>query len=274
MGPIVSGNSYVKTVLQRDSDKFKAGHLNCRSLRPSIHSIKLDEISTILKDDTFDVFAVSETWLNENVPLRAVNISGYFFCRNDRPSRGGGVGLFISKKLKFKSVFRMCAAGQCESLFIEMFFGHIKVLFGVVYLPNGNLQMFEERHRHLFCKYSNIVVVGDFNCNLFNISKSNIMRSLCLRLNLSIVHNSRPTHYDIAYDSTSLLDYFLVSDQSIIKFSDQFHCPSLSDHALIFACFVFDTIQVHDIVEYLDYNNIDWNNFFAYLSSFDYDVFF
>lgn len=274
MGPVVSGNSHLGTVFHKDRGRFKVGHLNCRSIRPSFNSFKLDEIKTILKDEIFDVFAVSETWLNNSVSNRAIDIPGYTFCRSDRPSRGGGVGIFVSKKLKFKSIFRTCVAELCESLFIELYFDSIKILLGVVYLPNGNLSGFEERHRNIFLKYSNVIVCGDFNCNLFNSSKSNLMRSLCLRLNLSMVHNSLPTHYDLANDSTSLLDYFLVSDISMIKFSNQVQCPSISDHALIFACFTFNVEPIQEYIEYRDYNNINWYELFSRLSNFDINLFF
>lgn len=145
------------------------------------------------------------------------------------------MAIFVSKNLKFKLVLKVCVVEICESLFTEVFIGDLKFLFGVVYLPNGNLSAFEDRHRDILSKYTDIIIVGDFNCNMFNISKSNAMRSLCTRLNLSISHNSKPTHLDIACNSTSLLDYFLVSDMSAICFSGQAQCSSISDHALIFA---------------------------------------
>uniref|UniRef100_A0A1A9ZGH2 Uncharacterized protein n=1 Tax=Glossina pallidipes TaxID=7398 RepID=A0A1A9ZGH2_GLOPL len=60
--------------------------------------------------------------------------------------------------------------------------------------------------------YSKIVFQNDRNKR--NFSESNVMRALCLSLNLSIGHNSRPTHYNLTNDCTSLFNYSLVSDTS------------------------------------------------------------
>ena len=43
---------------------FKFGHLNARSLN---RDDKFDEISDLVKENGFDVFAVTETWLNDRV---------------------------------------------------------------------------------------------------------------------------------------------------------------------------------------------------------------
>ncbi|XP_037814088.1 uncharacterized protein LOC119605199 [Lucilia sericata] len=85
------------------------------------------------------------------------------------------------------------------------------------------------------------------------------------------MHNSRPTHYDVANDSTSLLDYFLLSDASCNVVSHQVQCQSISDHALIFGSFNFNTTSHRKYIEYRDYNNIDWNGIFSCLSNFNCD---
>nr|CAI5846780.1 unnamed protein product [Callosobruchus analis] len=48
--------------------------------------------------DDYDVFAVSETWLSKNISSDVVKISHYSFFRQDRGSRGGGVGIYIKNK--------------------------------------------------------------------------------------------------------------------------------------------------------------------------------
>lgn len=270
LGPIVSGNAYIKSSLCPHMNQFKVAHLNCRSISPSANSFKLDELRSILSGNLFDVFAISETWLNREILNQAVGIAGYKFCRNDRPypSRGGGVGIYISNKIKFKVVFKVMKSG-CESLFLELLLSGKKVLVGVVYLPSGQLSKFERYHRDLFSKYSNIVVIGDFNCNLFNATKSRLFRSLCLRCNMSVVHNSRPTHFDLGKRTTSLIDFFLVSNVSMIEFSDQVQCPSISDHALIFGSVVFNVERFQEYLEYRDFKNINWNGLFQFLNEFN-----
>ena len=56
------------------TNNFTFGHLNARSLN---NEDKLDEISVLIEDHNVDIFAVSETWLNSQIPQSAVAIPGY-----------------------------------------------------------------------------------------------------------------------------------------------------------------------------------------------------
>lgn len=271
MGPAISSNVYINNDLRACDDKLNVAHLNCQSIRPSLNSSKFDELRSILCGSRFDVFGISETWLKTTVLNSAVNIPGYALVRNDRRNmRGGGVGIYVSARLKHKIVFKSSVLGKCESLFLEIYSGDAKVLFGVVYLPPpGDPEAFEEVHRELFLRYSNIIVVGDFNWNMFNISKSTLLRSLCVRLNLSVLHNSRPTHYDVASGNSSLIDFMLVSEGTMNYYSNQVQCPCISHHSLIYAAFDLNIDYLENFVEYYDYNNIDWDGLLQYLSLFD-----
>ncbi|XP_058976986.1 uncharacterized protein LOC131801906 [Musca domestica] len=268
LGPLVSGNSYLKNVLSPFKSNLNVAHINCRSIRPVT---KLDELKNLLgNNNTFDILAVTETWLVPDILNSAVSIPGYYFCRGDReiPGRGGGVGIYLSKGLPFRHVFKS-SVRHCESLFLELQFQSTKVLFGVIYLPTGDIDLFESLHCNIFEEYNNIVLFGDFNFNLFNPTKAIIFRRLCTRLNLSIIHNSKPTHFDLGSRSTSLIDFMLTSDFSIVAYSDQIQCPAISDHALIFASLSISFSSLPDFVEYRNFNNIDWNGIWNFLASYD-----
>ena len=56
------------------TNNFTFGHLNARSLN---NEDKLDDISVLIEDHNVDIFAVSETWLNSQIPQSAVAIPGY-----------------------------------------------------------------------------------------------------------------------------------------------------------------------------------------------------
>nr|CAH7757863.1 unnamed protein product [Callosobruchus chinensis] len=60
-------------------------HPNCRSWFTGF-----DQISSWLPINSYDIFAVSETWLNDDVLSEAVAIDGYEFYRRNRAGRGGG----------------------------------------------------------------------------------------------------------------------------------------------------------------------------------------
>ena len=45
--------------------------------------------------NSFDILAISETWLSDKIPNELVNIPGFNVYRKDRPSHGGGVLIYI-----------------------------------------------------------------------------------------------------------------------------------------------------------------------------------
>nr|CAI5816930.1 unnamed protein product [Callosobruchus analis] len=58
----------------------------------------------LIQSSSYDIVAISETWLNGNVDGPAVQINNYNFVRRDRNdgSRGGGVGIYIKNYIKYK----------------------------------------------------------------------------------------------------------------------------------------------------------------------------
>lgn len=272
LGPLVSDSTYFKNKLSLYKDQFNVAHLNCGSMKPSLSSSKFDEIKNIFCGSEFNCIGISETWLTQNISSKAVEIPGYKFARNDRVGiRGGGVGIYVSKKHKFKIVFKASVLHICESIFVEIYAGSSKILFGVVYLPPpANFNNFDEIHHELFLNYSNIIIVGDFNYNLFDTAKSNIVRSFCYRSNLSICHNSVPSHYSIQRVSTSLIDFMMISKNLLINDSDQVQCPSITYHALIFASFRLNIQCVESVFEYRDLNGLDWDRLLSFLSGFEF----
>ena len=68
--------------------------LNTRSIRN-----KTSRSKDFLLKSKFDIFALTETWLQgerDNYYIRDITPTGYRFKRMDRQTRGGGVGLLFS----------------------------------------------------------------------------------------------------------------------------------------------------------------------------------
>ncbi|XP_075150406.1 uncharacterized protein LOC142224512 [Haematobia irritans] len=235
----------------------------------------MDEIKSLLVNSGIKAFGVSETWLKPYVPSKAVTIPWYSLVRNDRSvGRGGGVGIYVSSRMKYKVAFRSNNSLDCESLFLDIQCSSSSLLFGVVYIPHGRVDVFERMHSELLSRFSNIIIVGDFNCNLFDINKSAHMRSIGSRLGMNILHKSCPTHFDVAHDTCSLIDYVMVSDITCIKMYDQAQCPAISHHAFIFGCLSFPVSYSEEFIEYRDYRSIDWDGFFNIYNNFNSDAFF
>ena len=83
------------TPTRRTTKGLKIGHLNIRSL-PN----KIAEVRIIMNEHHFDILAISETWLSDDIPSETVHISGYHLYRNDCRSHGGGVLLYIKDTIQ------------------------------------------------------------------------------------------------------------------------------------------------------------------------------
>ena len=149
------------------------GHLNVRSLN---NQDKFDELSLIIKDNNFHVFAVSETWLNNNISSENFNILGYnSIMRLDRIGRtGGGVALFSIDSLVLKRRQDL-ELPELEFLWAEFNVSGRNFLCGVCYRPPDNdstvladffngFQFMLDRIRMLGVNY-NLVILGDFNAH-------------------------------------------------------------------------------------------------------------
>nr|CAI5864413.1 unnamed protein product [Callosobruchus analis] len=89
---------------------IKVCHLNVRSLIGHFADF-LD----LIQSSSYDIVAISETWLNGNVDGPAVQINNYNFVRRDRNdgSRGGGVGIYIKNYIKYKFLIKVIVLKIC-----------------------------------------------------------------------------------------------------------------------------------------------------------------
>ena len=78
--------------------KIRIAHLNIRSLKKGDHLLQL---RCLVKENCYDVFAVSESWLNSTVSNAELEIEGYKLSRLDRTTKsGGGVCVYTRISLK------------------------------------------------------------------------------------------------------------------------------------------------------------------------------
>ena len=97
-GPKMNIPSVVRNEFDFPSKRgLRISHLNVRSI-----IYKIDSIRLMLKDKPFDVFSVSETWLNSDIPDSELAIEGYSFTRQDRIDRkGGGCMVYVRENLPY-----------------------------------------------------------------------------------------------------------------------------------------------------------------------------
>ena len=91
------------------------GMLNIVSLPKHI-----DEIRIILDDQYFDVLALNETRLDENISNQDMFIQNYDLIRADRSRSGGGVCLYVKNSINYLNRNDL-VGDNLEAICIEVF---------------------------------------------------------------------------------------------------------------------------------------------------------
>ena len=149
--------------------------VNCRSLPKNFDKLEYTMKSL---DFNFDCIGLTETWLKDNEETNIYNMSGYTLLSKTRAhKRGGGVGLYISDRLKYKTRDDLIAVTEeCpfECLFIEAEVDKNAIVIGTVYKPpDTNVNTFNDHFKDLLRKISNerkkCIIMADFNIDLLKI---------------------------------------------------------------------------------------------------------
>ena len=162
--------------LQDLNDKLNgSSHKDVRIAHINVCSLgyKVDEIRCLQRQCKFEILAITETHLDSSVSDAVLNIEGMKFLRLDRKSRkGGGCILFYSEHLRTVHRKDLLVDGL-EAIWLQDRFPSCSVLFSVMYRPPNDRKFFDLIMPPLekaWLKTSNIILLGDFNCDLKSIS--------------------------------------------------------------------------------------------------------
>lgn len=260
IGDIVSDDSWIRRFCSDGRGKANIGFCNVQSLKPGSSSTKFDELKNMLINGHLDIVGFAETWLKPYVSGKSVSIPGYNLFRNDRRStRGGGVALYISSNIKARVLLAVSEPG-CEALFLHIDTSGSSLVVGVFYLPHGDIDILEDCISEIVTRYEHIVLVGDFNFNIAVPRNYDRIRHMLTRCNMSVLHNNKPTHHDLSHDSSSLIDFTLVSNTRSVVKSSQFYFPAFnSHHAFLLIQYELQFTGGTSSVTYRDYEAIDMN---------------
>ena len=250
---------------------LKVAHINIRSVIN-----KTDTLEILLKDKSFDVFTVSETWLKPQIPDCEVNISGYSCVRQDRLEKiGGGTMIYVRDGVPYRHRQDL-GGGVTESCVIEITRPKCKkLLIWTVYrAPNTNLEdaIEEIQDRLLNIPDSfELVLLGDFNVNFLEVNKT-AKRKLMRIANLYDLEQLilQPTR--ITSSSKSLIDLLFtnschrVVDCGVINLT-------LSDHSLIFCVLKSGCPKAPGrSIQYRSYKNYSKANFVNELKEINWET--
>ncbi len=150
---------------------FSLLHLNIRSIANKFDLFK-NLIDTL--DIPFQIIGLTETWLNDN-NMDCFTLNEHKYFGSNRPNKkGGGVGLYVSKHLEYKSRNDLDknVDNIIETRFIEVLNKCGKnIITGVVYRPpNGNFESFKRKMNEILEKIDRenklCYLMGDFNIDL------------------------------------------------------------------------------------------------------------
>ena len=130
----------------------------------------------VAQQNHVDVIAITETWLNPEIPDGPVSLTDFSIVRNDRASgkRGGGVCAFIKSDIPFSTLTDLCVP-EIECVWLKLRPHRLPrelacILVGVIYHPPSADNTFLQDYLiasidKLLSKFPNagIMLMGDFN---------------------------------------------------------------------------------------------------------------
>ena len=214
-------------------DHLNIVHLNIQSLYPKRDILEVEM-------QYYDIVVLTETWLSPNKKTEDIMIPNfdapYRKDRNDRP--GGGVAIYIKSGISSHKLTNLIY-GNLEGLCVEINIrNHKFLLCGIYRPPNAGIELWDSIERTFenlnTSSTKDIVILGDFNCNMHNNNLPNRLQNLILSYDLCQLIDE-PTHF--TENSSTLIDLAIVNNPSNVLFSDvispivpnlvRFHCPIL-----------------------------------------------
>ena len=220
-------------------------HFNCRSLKSNFDKL-CDYLNSF--DKSFDVIALSETWLDIN-NYSEYDIPGYEAFHTVRNAkRGGGVAIYVRHNFKAVVIKEMstCTEEIFECITVQVKINCSKSVFvSCIYrAPGSNIDIFID---HLSNVFSNRVInksfylCGDFNIDLLNYNSHKPTANY-----IDFIYSlglfpliTRPSR--IAENSATLIDNILTNELNV-KLNSGLLINDLSDHLPVFT--VCDYVRV------------------------------
>jgi exonuclease III len=227
----------------------------------------VDELKIYLEKEPLDILSINESRLDETISSEIVGIPGYDMIANSRNREGGGVAVYYRSILNVINREDLIP-DNIEAICLEVIKPKSKpILITSVYRPpSSRIEYFEKIEilfQNLDSEHKELIIVGDFNCDLLKNNLSNHTKRLNEITNLFqmiqvIEHPTRIT------DSTAtLLDVAIVSHPENILQSGVLHV-GISDHSLIYICrkISFSLNSNHNkVIESRDYKSYLQQNF-------------
>lgn len=243
-------------------------HLNTRSLFTGFN-----EICSLVADHHINILAVTETWMNDNIPPQIVNISGYKFFHKDRLGKGGGVGFYVDDNLNCEiiSVDIQNDSGS-EYLWLKLKLLRRSLALGVLYRPPHTniskcIEVLDNIIPQILTTHDDVIILGDININMLQLD--NVLSTFFETFGFTQVINE-PTR--ITQYSATLIDPIFVSDINLVTETGTVNADLVSDHKLVFCKLKISHINYKQkMVVFRDFKNFNSDLFYSDLLNVAWD---
>lgn len=253
---------------------FNVVHINAQSI-PAHYTDLLTSFET---KDIHEVL-VSETFLKPCLPSTSYALPGFHLIRNDRTGKGGGgVAIYLRSNIPFNILSKSPSeySESAEHLLVELLFGSLKLILGVLYSPSLRIDYFSN-FEALLEKYiphaDHTIIMGDFNtCLIKDDSRSKHLIEIVNSSNLHILNTNNATHF-FPDCTPSLLDLLIVSSLDRVSAHGQLSAEGFSYHDLLYLSYKIRPPKVKPtIVMRRSFKSFNNDNFLTDLNLIDWDV--
>lgn len=224
--------------LSKSNSGLSIIHLNCRSLLAHFNNIENYLLS--LKN-TFDIIALSETWLKDSQDIKQFNMDGFTIYSNPRKHKcGGGVAIYVNENFdcNLNVDLTSCIENCMESIAVEIKLSRDKsLLVQCIYrAPNTDLELFNTKFEEILDRVmsKSSFICGDFNLDLMKNESHNptkmFLDNLYAAGHFPLI--TKPTR--ITTKSYSLIDN-IFSNELNVNIKSGILVTDISDHLPIFA---------------------------------------
>ena len=255
---------------------LNVSHMNVQSLIPCF-----DEIKIWLKDNPYDVFTLSEKWLDSTIHDSEIKIPGYVIERTDRNRHGGGVAIYIKDDIHYIRRCDIENINDTGSVWLEIKQIRKKpIVIGSLYCRSQSdvpeyLDLLSEIMDDVTNDNKEIILLGDLNCDF--LKKNPVTSHMSSFMNMYNLDQlvTKPTR--ITPNSKTLIDVILTTDCNICVDTDVVH-HSFSGHSLVHTTVLCNenmkgsTNTNHVTKQFRSFKDFNVDNFVKDLNNVDWDI--
>ena len=266
-GTTNQGNKSTRNQATKDRKHLMSvAHLNVRSVasRENFHLLK-----DMIINNKYDIFTISESWLDSTICDADILIPGYTTFRQDRGlhKRGGGLLVYVKNIYKASVIEKWSSISESnfQQLWMNVQYKKFKsfLLCTVYRPPDAPIDFLEDLSKTFVDSLLhglNVLILGDLNCNVLGTTDpgGRPLINFCSTFGLTQLVK---TATRVTEKSESLIDVALTMNENIIYACDVIQ-SAISDHSLVSLTLKFKTPRPRNtFVTTRTYKNYDRNGF-------------